>query len=332
MSARRSEGVRYVARTVEDEPAPTRSISEYVSKEGLVEWPEAKVGDKGLDISNVRFDVGRDLTLGTDTTGGYASAGKQPETYIEATGNRMVLKPMGARVVPVGAEDFGPFPKVTSEGDVYHPVEGAPITAANLQFGIVNPVLRCAGVSANFSRLFRTATGGFAERVVLETLQSRGARALDRDALAGSGVDGEPLGVVNTPGIGSTSGATFSVTTLAELRRILAAAHFVPTAAVGNAATEKILRTRPKATGGEIMLLGDDGKLGGVPFFVTEAMPDATLLLGDFAQLVVLLRSVELNRNPYSKAKDGMVELDLFHFFDVIVRHPAAFCKAVNLT
>jgi hypothetical protein len=48
--------------------------------------------------------------------------------------------------------------------------------------------------------------------------------------------------------------------------------------------------------------------------------------------LAVLIRSIQINRNPYSRARQGMVEIDTFIFFDAIVRYPAAFCKAINIS
>jgi hypothetical protein len=72
------------------------------------------------------------------------------------------------------------------------------------------------------------------------------------------------------------------------------------------------------------------------PAFVTTDMPTATMVTGDFSDVILGLwgpgLTVELNPYEQTAFKAGVVQARLLISCDVIVQHPGSFCIATSIT
>lgn len=312
---------------------PERSILQAVKaleRDGKVSWGELRDGDRGLDVSNVRLAL-RDLNLGIDVQGGYLMASKQPTTVVEALSARLVLARAGAASVTATPEDFSPMPVETEPPEMYwiDSETGAPPDQSAGEFGLVSPSLKTAIAYVDLSMLVRVITGGLADTHVNETFIRAAARGVDKAGIRGTGVDGQPSGILSvvTPG----SGATFSTATAAGMLKALDEAHIEPTAWISDPASAELLRKRASnGTGSRLMV--EDGRMMDLPFLVTANVPANTVLVGDFRRLTILNRSIEILVDRSSKSTQGATRVVVFWHGDIVVPHPSAFAAVSSVT
>jgi len=295
------------------------------------DWPEIRSAARGLDISGCHFKgLQRDLGTATDPSGGYLQKTSQPRTFFDSMIAASVLGRAGARVMePRG--DWSAIPVVATVGELsWIDPNAGPINETPMTFGSRPRTTRLGVFSVDITRALRIPAGGLVERVVL----SEGARVcgagLDKVALVGTGLNNQPLGILNCP-ITSTSGAAFSATTAAELLRTVEAANGIPGAFIVSPVVAKLLRTRPRFSTSDTPLLSG-GKISDVATLISMAMPDDQVLLGDFSRLTVCAESIQLLINPYVQSTVGTVEITFYLFADVVIEHPAAFCAATGVS
>lgn len=315
--------------------APVRSLTDLVELRTAgqdIPWPEAKPGNRGTDITHVRFgELGgrRDLSTGDGPTGGYLVSGEtQPATVPEYLGAQLITARAGAQVVE--AKDFVGLPLVKSDPGLEWLAEGAPyVGGQDPIFGSISRSLKMAAVSVKLTRQLAIYGSGIAERVVTRSLFGALARGLDRVIFHGTGTSGQPAGIANTSGIGSVVGTGFSVGTAAEMLGLIEAENVKsenifwccsPDAA-------QVLRQRPKVSGGERMIL-EDGKILDKQTLISNSIAAGTVFLGDFSQVLVTILGIELLVNPFTQAGQGVRSLILFWHGDVSVLQPQVFAVA----
>ena len=107
-----------------------------------------------------------------------------------------------------------------------------------------------------------------------------------------------------------------------------------PKAAAKFAGTEK-------STGTGIYLMGDDGKIAGLPAYSTNQVPDfdatpdtGIAILGDWSQVMLGIWSeIDILVNPYAETsyRRGGVLVRAMSTVDIAVRHPEAFVVAQDV-
>ena len=167
--------------------------------------------------------------------------------------------------------------------------------------------------------------------------------ALDRAALAGSGTENQPLGLLNVDGISDVAaGANGAAVTAAHILSM--------EAAIGSAnadspscawLTRPEQRTKLRAvlevtSGG--LPLWRDGRMLDYPAYVSNQVPSdlvkgnssdcAAVVFGDWAQMMVCEfdGAIEVMVDPVTLARRGMVELCSYGTYDIVVLQPSAFC------
>jgi len=160
-------------------------------------------------------------------------------------------------------------------------------------------------------------------------------------ALLNEGGEAQPIGILGTSGVGEVDGAEITQATAAEAVEIVSQAK-VPLLGPGvgfvmNAATWAILLCLSASgvpTGSKFLI--QDGKMADYPVFVSEAMPDDTILFGNFPLGVAVATwgpdAISLSINPYTGGKSGLVSIVGHAFADIYVRYPEAFCKITSVT
>ncbi len=327
---------RLVARPYEPDPPkpPVRSFKECLDhlcrNAAPPPWAEIRPGTIGSSIGAVCF---RDLSLGVDTAGGYLAANRQPQTVIEYIGSQLLAARMGAVYSSAVAEDFSSIPVEKTAATFQWLGEGTPVDESSNTFGAVAPSIKWGCVFVEVTRQLRTVSGGLVDRLLARSHFGAVARGVDHAVFHGSGVDGEPIGILNVPGIGSVDGSTFS---------LLKACSMLKSVEDGNAdagsvcfamdpATAEILRQRPKATSGERMIF-EDGKILDCPAYVSSGIAAGHLFCGDFSQVVVMARDLELLVNRNTKSTFGIIQVLAYWYGDIVVQRPASFCVATGVS
>jgi HK97 family phage major capsid protein len=175
--------------------------------------------------------------------------------------------------------------------------------------------------------------------LVLRTELSRAAgAALTTAILQGSGLGGQPLGVIG-PGAGSFTGPSLTATALRNAQADIAPAILDPSA-VGYITTPtvaELLATRPRVSGSDRMLLegaSHDGVVEGLRTLTSTGCPAATLVVGDWSQVWVAewAGGAQLLIDPFTKFTQGIVALRLLLLVDIIVVRASAFSIATSIT
>jgi len=166
------------------------------------------------------------------------------------------------------------------------------------------------------------------------------AVATDFAGLAGSGANGEPTGVLNTSGITSVSGASAGYATVVGVQKSVADSNAVLNAgALGYCTTPTVAelwKGKQRFSGSDSPLWQgalNRGVVEGIPALATKQMPAATALYGDWSSLLLLEWGVlEIEVNPFTNFKAGIVGVRVMWSLDVVVRHPSSFAAITAIS
>ncbi|MDN5936652.1 MAG: phage major capsid protein [Nitrosospira sp.] len=168
-----------------------------------------------------------------------------------------------------------------------------------------------------------------------ELLRSIGT-ALDQAVLNGSGTSGQPLGILNTTGIQTQSGATLNSGAWSMKQKTSEAnANDEQISFISTPAVRALLETRERATGGGRFVWQED-KVADRPAHVTTDMPSGVMACGGWALIYLGIwgSGFTLEINPYDQTgfKSGLIQARMLISCDVAVLHPSAFVKADGIT
>lgn len=206
------------------------------------------------------------------------------------------------------------------------------------------------GLITEFSRkMLLQSTPGIEELTRTHLMQEL-AVGLDLGVMKGTGMGGQPYGIVNTAGGIQEVDQESGDPTWAGLLSVIAAVEGadVPPQSLGwalNAWTKAKLRGTTKvaddAAGG--FLMDDAGRLGGLPVGVTSQLvgtvgtspaTDGEAIFGAWSEVIVAMWSgVEILVNPFESTaySKGNVSVRGIVDADVLVRHAEAFCHWKNI-
>lgn len=171
----------------------------------------------------------RDLVAGTPAYGGnLVATDHQAENFITLLRNRCHVINLGATTVGdlVGNVDI---PSQAGGASVFWVAEGGAPTESSQVFGQVPLTPKTVGAFTDFTRrMLKQATPDI-ESIVRADLAGQIGVEVDRVAIAGSGAGNQPLGILNTSGIGSvaigTNGGAIAWTHVLELEEAIANAN-----------------------------------------------------------------------------------------------------------
>jgi HK97 family phage major capsid protein len=322
--------------------------------------PEHKMGaiyaapaeHKGLTVGGMlramvlgaRNDIERKaLSEGTDSAGGYSVPVHIAAQVIDLLRARSHIFSAGARTVPLHTEKTN-IVKVASDPVAAWRLENASVATSDPTFASVSFQARSLAVLVKVSRELIEDSINIEQALTMALASALGGE-LDRVALIGSGTAPEPRGLVNTSGIGSVSMGTngAAITSYANLltaaQTISDANAMEPTAAIMAPRTRFALAGLADTTG---QPLRRPDVLERLKFLATTRLPvdetqgtaenASTLVMGDFAQLMVGVRSslrIEVLRELFAENHQyGFVA----HLrADVAVAQPGAFAKIVGI-
>lgn len=261
----------------------------------------------------------------------------RPDQMIQPFRNRLLARKLGVRVLS-GLHGNLVVPKYGSGLSVGWVAENTAVPESDIDLSSITlSPKHCGGVTELSRQLIQQASPDV-EQLVRDDFAFLLAQAIDSALIKGGGAN-EPDGVLSTSGIQTANLATLSWANVLAMKLMAEtvnadAVNWVmsPKAAAKLAGTEK-------STGTGVYLLGDDGKIAGLPAYVTNQVPDAGAsagyaILGDWSQVMLGIWSeVDILANAYAEGpyRRGGVLVRAMSTVDIAVRHPEAFVVASDV-
>lgn len=279
----------------------------------------------------------RDLTVATAADGGYLVE-TQNLSFIEILRNRSVAYRMGARRL-AGLTGSVTVPRQTGAATaVWLASESSTITESQQTFAQMALSPKTVGAYTEISRQLLLQSSPDAEGLVTSDLGAVAGLAVDVGVLRGSGASGQPTGIVNTAGIGSVSGTTLGYAGILEFQTDVAGANVMPAAGgyVTTPTVAALMMQRQRFSSTDTPLWNGnifDGTMAGYAAMSSNQMSSATMLFGDWSQVVVAEWGVlEIEVNPYANFQAGIIGVRAMVSIDVGLRYAAAFSYASSIT
>jgi hypothetical protein len=161
----------------------------------------------------------------------------------------------------------------------------------------------------------------------------------DTAVLNGSGVSGEPQGLLNISGLSTQTGTSLAWTGVLHMKKLAADANAADAdiAFISTPAIRETLEARVRlATYGDGFVWEND-RIANCPAYATTLMPTATMLSGPMSQVVFATWGggivIELNPNDPTLFKSGVTQIAVVMSCDVGVVCPVtAFTKSTSIT
>ena len=279
----------------------------------------------------------RDLTVGTTTAGGFL-VGTQNISFIDVLRNRTVAARMGATMLP-GLDGNVTIPRQTGAATaVWMANEASTLTESQQTFAQLALSPKTVGAYTEVSRQLMLQSSPAAEGIVTSDLASVAAIAYDLAVIAGSGASGQPTGIVNTAGIGSVTGTSIAYAGILEFQTDVAGANVMPARGgyVTTPSVAALLMQRVKFSSTASPLWEGnvwDGTMSGFPGMTSLQMTAATMLFGDWAQVVIgEWGTLEIEVNPYANFQSAITGIRAIVSMDCGLRYAGAFSYATSIT
>lgn len=320
-----------------------------IEKEMHQELSNRRMGGERPNGIGVPFDVlvprmGRDLNVNTFGQGGAFVPTEVSPSVIELLRNKTSAVRLGATVLTGLSGNLG-IPRQTAPATAYSLPEQ--LTATKSTEAIDQVLLSPKRVSAlvEFSRQLvlqsSVSIDEFLRRDLVDTIGIK----LDYLMLQGQGANSEPLGILNTPGVGTVLfGGAATWTNVVSFENQLALANAdVPGAKIAWVTTpgtrnrwKTIAKTGTGVTSVVPIFLWEtdvfnddtgDGRVNGYRAACTNQILNNLVFFGNFRDLVLGMfgEGLDLTFNPYSRDTDATVRIVAHAFVDVGIRHPASF-------
>ena len=253
-------------------------------------------------------------------------------SMIELLRNREVTTQTGAQRLTGLVGDVA-IPRVTGGATVAWLDETSAVTASTQTFGQVLLTPHRLSAATAYTKQLLAQSSISIEAFIRDDLARVLAIEKDRAAIHGTGGAGEPVGIVNTAGIGA-----FTITTGAPTWvEIVAAETDLGTANVtdmpvwvGNAAARGELKVTLKAASTAVYLL-EGSTMNGYQYIQSQQVASNFLLFGAFNNLVIGdWDGFDVVVDPYSLSLNNQVRIVVNIMTDIGVRQPTAFTYSSN--
>lgn len=293
------------------------------------------------------------LTTATSGAGTGYMVATELRDMIEILRAKMLVRRMGATVLS-GLTSNVAFPRQTGSATLSWTGEnpGSDVGESNASTDQVTLSPKTAQATTQYSRQLLQQSGFDTEMFVRNDLSAIGALGLDSAAISGLGSSNQPRGITNTSGIGSvaggTNGATPTWTHMVALEAAIATAN-ADDGSLGyltNPKARGFLKTTSRFTNTDtpIWEKGTDGfgEVNGYRAGATTQVPSnlvkgtsgavcSAIIFGNWADLLIGEFGVmEIIADPYSKKKQGLIEVTSIMMADIAVRHPASFAAMMD--
>lgn len=266
--------------------------------------------------------------LSTVTAGGLV--GVETPDALDVLRPASIVVRAGAQVHDVTGDVL--LPRVTAAGTAYW-LNGdgtGQATESQATIGALamtpKSVVALTEISGQLMR--QSNTDAFLRREMVRTIGT----ALDAAVLAGSGVNGEPLGIHNSTGIDAQDGANIEWADLVAMIEAVSEANAIEPIWIMPPNTQTVLLT--ELTSDTFTPVNGKRALVGYERHVLSNAPSATLTLGDFSQVQIAIwgDGIDIQVDPYTSFTTGKVSYRAWLTCDVGVSSPAAFSVATGVS
>lgn len=269
----------------------------------------------------------------TTSAGELVGTDHRGDQYIGPLRDALLVRQMGVRVL-TGLRGNVSIPKAGTGLSASWVTEGEAIPESDMTFDAVTLTPHHVGAITELSRQLILQSDPSVEALVREDIAYAIAAEVDRAIIAGSGADGEPLGIVNRAGVLTAAALPESWADVLAMEQQLNALNINPTAWYTTPGVMSSLRGTLKEAGlpGYV---AQGGRIGDLPAYSSNAAPAATAVLGDWSQIILgQWGAVEILANPYAEGpyRRGGVLTRAMLTCDVAVRHEQAFVVAPDAT
>lgn len=281
----------------------------------------------------------RDLTVASGPSFGF---GVQTSigSFVEMLKNKSVTDAMGVQRVPNQRDNLSWAKQTGGPTVIWQSNEGVQATEGNSTFVQLAATPKTAMTHHEVSRLATRQVTPGGEQLFRSGMADGVALAADQAVLVGTGASGQPLGIINTPGIGAVVGTSIDYTKIVEFQTDVNDSNAVITPAstgyVAPPLTAALLKGRQRFTGSDSPLWKGSvasGEIEGCRAMSSKQMPAASLMFGDWSTVYIVEWNVlTIEINPFQDFKAGIIGLRVLWSMDVIVTHPLAFSYASSIT
>jgi len=296
----------------------------------------------------------RELTVGTDASGGYfAPSAQLGSEWIGALRGKMILAELGMRTMS-GLTTKVQIPKVSAGAAAAFVAESGAVSDQTATTAQLTLSAKTLGARSSVSRLLLLESDPSIEQIVRDDLVNAIASKIQDVAIEGD-ASNEPTGVTKTSGIGSIAiGTNGGAPTWASVTGLVkeveidnanlneATCGFVTNPKVKS----KLANTARVSSTDSVMILNTPyNELYGYPIrFTTDCPSDLTkgstsgscsaIIYGDWSQLIMASwgNSPDILVDPYSSSTDGTVQIIVFSEIDLAVRHAQSFSACLDYT
>lgn len=268
-----------------------------------------------------------------DTSTASEIVGEQhrPQDYIGALRNKLLARKLGVRVL-TGLQGDVSIPKHGSSMSLGWVSEGDAVTDSKMSFDAVTMSPKHTGGKTEMSRQLIQQSSPGIEQLVRDDLTFLIAQQIDDAILNGTGLTGQPEGILANTSIQTASMPTTWADILG-LAEKLELENLEGTRFLSAPGVRTTLASTEKVSGSGSGFLAENGMIDGKPYDATNQMPADTLLYGDFSQVLLGIWSeIDILVNPYAEPaySRGGIQVRAMATCDVALRHPEAFVSATG--
>ncbi len=269
----------------------------------------------------------------------YLIGASAPEgvSIIDTLRNRSIVYRLGAQRL-TGLQNDVKLPRVTADPSLTWLAPGSSAAASDPAVGqiLASPKIGVTITEVSEPLLAQSA----ADQIVSHLLASALAVGIDKAAISGAG-GVEPLGIVNTPGIGSISGASLQYSALVAAQRTVGAANAILEPAslgyAGSPETAELMALRQRFSNTDTPFWSGslhDGEVVGARAMSSKQVPASTLIFGDWSSVHVcefgpLMLASDNGGTRFNELKVGIRAMWLI---DVFMTAPQAFVKITGIS
>ena len=330
-------------------PGDTRAQKEAAFEFECADAAVEKMGKsnraQGLVIPHDVLTHQRAVTVG-GTGGNLVAENLLTGSFIDLLRSQSVLLMPGMATFLPGLTGNVAIPAMTGGATGYWVAENANVGESDITFGQVALTPKTMGTFTDLSRRLLKQSSPEVETLVRQELALRMAITLSKAAIAGTGINNEPTGILNTSGIGSvaigTNGGALTYDKIVDLETLVdeSEALLGNLCYLTNAKVRGAMKKIAVESGDPLKLIKAlDYELkvtSQVPKDLTKGTADSVcsaLLFGNFADLLIgMWGGLDVNVDTATNSRSGAVRIVVLQDADVAVRHPESFAAIQDIT
>lgn len=294
----------------------------------------------------------RDLTVGTDSAGGYLKPTDHlGDQFVDALRARLVFNQLGARFMS-GLRGDVAIPKLAGGVSAGFVAENGATSEVNATFAQITMSPKSLGAFTDVSRLLMIQSDPSVEQIVRDDLLNAIAQKIEDVAIEGGGTN-EPTGILGTAGIGSVAiGTNGGNATWASIVNLVKEVEIDNAAINGNTLAyltnpkvkAHLSQTSKVASTDSVMIMNEPwSSMYGYNVSVTNNVPSdltkgtgtglSALIFGDFSQAMFgIFSTSDVLVDPYTGGSSGAVRIRVMQEVDFAVRHAQSFAAIKDIT